>query len=63
MTAVRDLAVIQSAVQHKADGVILKPFTADMLKEKLGTSKIGILSYLFKLYYAYDIPLKGPSCK
>jgi AmiR/NasT family two-component response regulator len=35
MTALRDSEVIQSAVKYRADGIILKPFTAAQLKQKL----------------------------
>jgi two-component system chemotaxis response regulator CheY len=36
MTTMRNRELIDAAVSHNADGIILKPFTAPALKEKLG---------------------------
>jgi len=36
MTALRDRELVDAAVSYNADGIILKPFTAPALKEKLG---------------------------
>jgi AmiR/NasT family two-component response regulator len=37
MTALRDANVIESAVRYRTDGIILKPFTVAILKEKLAS--------------------------
>jgi two-component system chemotaxis response regulator CheY len=36
MTAMRNRELIDAAVSYNADGILLKPFTAPTLKEKLG---------------------------
>ena len=36
MTAMRSRELIDAAVSYNADGILLKPFTAPTLKEKLG---------------------------